>query len=340
MTTEHKDACCGGHGSEKKATCCGGARNWMTAAAIAVAVAAVVYAASGRSESNAPVKLSAEQVSSLIQGDDTVVAKLNGRKIYKSEVAAAIRELGANVPPENVDQVLPAFIDQYVNLQLINQAAKEAGIAKDETVASQIANSREQIIRAAYMRGLFDGAVSEEALQQAYSLRYESQPMPTEVHARHILVNDEAQARDIIARLQAGGDFAKLAEEFSKDPTASRGGDLGYFVQAEMVPEFGEAVFSMNKGQLSSEPVKTQFGFHVVKIEDKRQRVKPAFEDARQALDQEARQAVLDAKLAELREKAKVELVEAKVDAAVEGAPVAPTAEVPAADAPVAPAAE
>lgn len=326
MTSEHKDACCGGHGSEKKAKCCGAARNWMTAAAVAVAVAAVVYATCGR-DNDAPVKLSAEQVSTLIQGEDSVVAKLNGRSIRKSEVAAAIRELGANVPPENVDQVLPAFIDQYINLQLINQAAKDEGVANEDAVKSQISNSREQIIRAAYMRGLFEGAVTEEALQEAYKLRFESQPMPEEVHARHILVgpDDEALARDIIARLQGGADFAKLAEEHSKDPTASRGGDLGYFVQSEMVPEFGTAVFGMSKGQLSAEPIQTQFGWHVVKVEDKRQRVKPTYEEARQALDQEARQAVLDAKLAELREKAKIEVIEAKVEAAV--APAQPAAD-------------
>lgn len=330
MTTEHKDACCGGHGSEHKSACCSGARNWITAAAVAVAVAAVVYAGTRDTAATSAPKLSSAEVSSLIQGEDTVVAKLNGRNIHKSEVAAAIRELGANVPPENVDQVLPAFIEQYINLQLINEAAQKAGVAKQEEVQTQIANSREQIVRAAYMRDLFEDAVSEEVLQNAYKARFESQPMPEEIRARHILVgaDQQALARDLIAQLRGGADFAKLAEEHSKDPTAARGGDLGYFVQSEMVPEFGAAVFAMNTGDLSAQPIKTQFGWHIVKVEDKRQRVKPSYEEARQALDQEARQAILDAKLTELREDAKIELMDVAAPAAA-----APEA-APAADAP------
>lgn len=331
--SENKDACCSGHGSDKHGegkhgahakcttSCCGVARNWITGVAVAVAVAAVVYAGtSERGMDAAPAKLTAEQVATLIQGDDSVVARLNGRDIYKSQVAAAIRELGANVPPENVDQVLPAFIQQYINLQLINDAAKAAGVTKDETVRSQISNSREQIVRAAYMRDLFEGAVSDDVLRQAYQARYEAQPMPQEVHARHILVDDEALARDIIAQLKGGANFAKLAEAHSKDPTASRAGDLGYFVQAEMVPEFGEAVFAMKSGELTEQPIRTQFGWHVVKVEDKRQRVKPSYEEARVTLDQEARQAILDAKLNELRAAAKIELLGEEAETAIDEA--------------------
>jgi peptidyl-prolyl cis-trans isomerase C len=305
MTQENKTECC----STGKSCC--GPKGLITALAIIVAIGALVYAGSVKRESLSLNKEPAKAVdaSSLIKGDDAVVAKLNGDDIHKSDVAMAIHELGANVPPESVDQILPAFLDQYINLRLLSDAARDEGIANDPEVKAQFYNARDQIMRAAYLRKLFEGKISDDVLHAAYKAKYEDQPMPQEVHARHILVDSEAKARDLIAQLKAGADFAKLAEANSKDPTAKRGGDLGYFTKAEMVKEFGDAAFAMAPGQVSSNPVKTQFGWHVIKVEDKRTRAKPTFEEAKGQLEQEARQAILDAKLADLRKDAKVEIV-------------------------------
>ena len=239
---------------------------------------------------------------------------------------------------------MPAFIEQYINLQLINGAAEKEGVEKEAEVQTQIASSQEQIIRAAYLRKLFDGKITDDSLKAAYKAKYEDQPMPMEVHARHILVDDEAKAKELIGRLYAGASFEKLAEENSKDPSSKRGGDLGYFTQADMVKEFGDAAFAQAVGSISPAPVKTQFGWHVIKVEDKRQRAKPTFEEAKPALEQEARQVMLDAKLAELRAAAKVEVkgaAQQAAPAAANGAaPAAPAAENAPAAAPAAAAPE
>jgi len=321
MTTENKDACCAHDGKG----CCN-SRNIVTIVAVIVAIASLVYAFNQKHSSEPGAKPKID-TATLISGEDIVVAKLDGKPIHKSDVALAIKDLGANVPPENVDQILPAFIDQYINLALINKAADKANIDKQDDVKVQLANSRDQIIRAAYLRTLFDGKISEDTLKAAYKAKYEDQPQAEEIHARHILVDDEAKARELIAELRRGANFEELAKANSKDPSAQRGGDLGYFVQSEMVPEFGTAVFAMQPGQMTQDPIKTQFGWHIVKVEDRRQRVKPSYEEAKPNLEQEARQVILDAKLQELRQQAKVEIEDAAKPAAA-----APAAGAPAAD--------
>ena len=322
MTTEEKGACCGGH--DHKSGCCG-SRNLITGLAVVVAVASLGYAVMQK-QSMQPGAKPKVDVSTLINGEDIVVAKINGKPVHKSDVALAIRDLGAQVPPENVDQILPAFIDQYINLELINKAAAKANIEKTDDVKMQLANSRDQIVRAAYLRSLFDGKVGEDALRAAYKAKFEDQPMPEEVHGYHILVDDEQKAKDLIAQLNRGADFAELAKANSKDPSAQRGGDLGYFAQAEMVPEFGAAAFALRNGQMTQTPVKTQFGWHIIKVADKRQRVKPTFEEAKAGLEQEARQVILDAKLKELRADAKVEIEDAAKPASTAPAAGAPVA--------------
>ena len=311
MTTEDKNnaggTCCGGH--DHKSGCCG-SRNLVTGLAVLVAVVSLGYAIMQKQITQPGAKPKVD-VSTLINGEDIVVAKIDGKPVHKSDVALAIRDLGAQVPPENVDQILPAFIDQYVNLELINKAAAKANIDDNDDVKMQLANSRDQIVRAAYLRSLFEGKIGDDALKAAYKAKYEDQPLPEETKASHILVDDEQKAKDLIAQLRRGADFAQLARENSKDPSAQRGGDLGYFAQSEMVPEFGAAAFAMRPGQISQEPVKTQFGWHIIKVEDRRQRAKPTFEEAKPALEQEARQVILDAKLKELREAAHVEIEDA-----------------------------
>lgn len=349
MTHGEKGGCCGGSAAntDKKGECCdtnkggccnGSSGKMVTILSVAVAIGALAYAASKDGGMATPSMSKPKvDVSALIKGEDSVVATLNGKDIKKSDVALAIKDLGANVPPENVDQILPAFLEQYINLQLINEAAAKEGILKDAEVQTQIVSSQDQIIRAAYLRKMFDGKLTEDSIKAAYKAKYEDQPMPQEVKASHILVDDEATAKDMIAKLNAGANFAKLAEDNSKDPSAKRGGDLGYFVQTDMVKEFGDAAFAMAVGSVSKEPVKTQFGWHVIKLEDKRQRTKPSFEEAKATLEQEARQAMLDAKLNELRAAAKIEVKGAaqQAGAAPEAAPAA--GEVPPAAAPVAP---
>ncbi|MCB1537360.1 MAG: peptidylprolyl isomerase [Rhodospirillales bacterium] len=324
MTHEHKDGCCGGAGKEQGAGCCSTSSNWVTWVAVIVAIGALVYAGthSGGKMGSAGAKPKVD-VSTLIEGQDVTVATINGKPVKKSDVALAIRDMGANVPPKNIDQIIPAFLEQYVNLQLINDAAEKAGTEKEADVQAQIANARDQIVRAAYLKSLFDGKIADDQLKAAYKAKYEDQPMPEEVHARHILVDSEDKARDLIAQLDHGANFEKLASDFSKDPSSARGGDLGYFTKGEMVKEFGDAAFALKPGQITQQPVKTQFGWHVIEVLDKRQRAKPSFEEAKAALEQEARQAILDGKIQDLRKNANIVVEDAgKPQQGAAGAPV------------------
>lgn len=344
MTHDHKDGCCGGHnateGKQCKTGCCGSARNLVTAASIVLAIAGLGYGFVQHSNAQKGAVLIEKpkaDAEALVVGEDTVIAEIDGKDVRKSDVAQTIKELGANVPPAAVDQILPAFTEQYINLQLINKAATKTDVLKDPQVRTQLANSQEQILRAAYLNSLFEGQITEDTLKAAYKAKYEDAPLPTEVHARHILVDSKDKADALLTQIKGGANFEKLASENSKDPSAARGGDLGYFTKAEMVPEFGTAAFDMSKGEVSSAPVKTQFGWHILQVLDKRTRVKPSYEEAKPALEQEARQVILDAKLKELREEADVKIMTPPAPPAVEATPVdaAPAAAPAAESAPV-----
>jgi peptidyl-prolyl cis-trans isomerase C len=126
--------------------------------------------------------------------------------------------------------------------------------------------------------------VTDEAMHKVYDDAVKQMPPEQEVHARHILVATEDEAKDIEAQLKKGADFATLAKEKSKDPGAADGGDLGYFTKDQMVPEFAEAAFKLDKGQIS-DPVKTQFGWHIIEVEDKRIKPTPTFDEVKSQLE-------------------------------------------------------
>jgi len=149
-------------------------------------------------------------------------------------------------------------------------------------------------------------AVSDDALHQTYDDAVKSGGSPEEVHARHILVEKEDEAKEIIEQLKNGGDFATLAKEKSKDPGASEGGDLGYFTKDQMVPEFAEVAFKMYPGQLSN-PVKTQFGWHIIKVEDKRTKQPPQFETVKGQIEAFLTRKAQTEFIAKLRQSAKIE---------------------------------
>jgi peptidyl-prolyl cis-trans isomerase C len=165
---------------------------------------------------------------------------------------------------------------------------------------------RSKVLMEALLDQASKGAVSEEAMRKLYDESVAKLTPEEEVHARHILVDSEEKAKEVVAKLKAGGDFAALAKEFSKDPGAAEGGDLGYFSKDQMVVEFAEAAFKLKKGEIS-EPVKTQFGWHVIKLEDRRTKPVPAFEQVKDQIEQFlVRKAQSDLVL-KLRESAKIE---------------------------------
>lgn len=223
---------------------------------------------------------------------DPVLATVNGTAIRMSDVNRAAQGLPPQLrglPPQTL---IPMVLDQLVDQQAVVDAAEKEGLSKDPAVKAQMTEAAERALQAAYIRAKVAPQITEEAIKARYDQEYANKPGEEEVHARHILVPTKAEAEKIIAELNKGADFATLAKQYSKDPAAAQGGDLGFFKKSEMLPEFANAAFALKPGEYTKTPVKTVYGWHVIKVEAVRQAPPKTFEQAhdeiRQQLIQEA----------------------------------------------------
>ena len=258
------------------------------------------------------------------------VATVNGAPISKSRVDLLVKQGGAQGQPDNAD-TRKAILDQLTMQMVIAEEAVKKGLDKAPDVTEKLEVIRQSILANAYVQDyLKNNPVTEEALKAEYE-RIKATITGTEYKARHILVEKEAEAKDIIAKLKKdAGAFAKLAREKSKDPgSGARGGDLGWFDVSRMVPEFGAAVGKLEKGAITQVPVKTQFGYHVIQLEDSKPVEAPPFEEVKPSLSQQLQQQNLKKQLDDLKAKAKIEVAGAPAAAAS-----APAVGVPATAAP------
>jgi peptidyl-prolyl cis-trans isomerase C len=233
---------------------------------------------------------------------DPVIAKVNGQPIYLSDLKGAMQGLPENlrgVPPQTL---YPMILDQLIDGRALATEARKTGLDKDPTVQRQIADAEDRALENAVLTKQVGPTITDAALRARYDKDIAGKPGEEEVHAKHILVDNEDQAKKIIADLKGGADFAALAKQYSKDPgAAQQGGDLGFFKKDEMVPEFATAAFALQPGQISPEPVHTQFGWHVILVVERRRAQPPTFEQARDELRQQmikegVKKAVADAR--------------------------------------------
>jgi len=240
--------------------------------------------------------------------DNPVVAIVNDQKITRQDVLdfmASLPPQMQKLPPETI---FPMVQEQVVNAAIVDQKAKKAGIASTPEVEEQMEKAKTQIVRAVFAEKEIDANYNESETKKAYDKMVADMPKVEEVKAAHILVDDEAKAKEIIKKLDGGAKFADLAKEYSKDKSnAQNGGDLGYFAQGDMVKEFGDAAFALNKGKYTEAPVKTQFGYHVILLEDKRERPAPAYDDVKDELASKVKRDLLNKMMEEWRGSAKVE---------------------------------
>lgn len=238
---------------------------------------------------------------------DKVVAKVDGIAITEKDVQLATEDLGERLAQLPEERKRDEVVNYLVDLKLGARAAAEAKIGDTPDFAARLAYYREKVLLDEYLTREGKKAVTPEAAKKLFDDTTKAMAPEEEAHARHILVEDEAQAKAAVERLKKGEDFAKVAAELSKDPGSGKeGGDLGWFTKDRMVPEFAEAAFKLKKGEVS-EPVKSQFGWHVIKLEDKRTKPLPDFAAVKPQIDQYLeRKAQQDLVLA-MREKAKVE---------------------------------
>ena len=223
--------------------------------------------------------LSAAPVSA--QGADPVVAMVDGVEIRQSDLALAEEDLGQNAAQMSEEAKREYLVTYVTNILLIAKAAEAKKLADNKEFKTRLAFVRNKLLMEHMLQSEVKAAATEAAMRQVYDEFVKQTAQEQEVRARHILVPTEAEAKALRAEIEKGTDFAELAKQRSKDPgAAAQGGDLGYFSKEQMVPEFAEAAFKLEKGQLS-EPVKSQFGWHIIKVEDKRAKPAPQFEEVK-----------------------------------------------------------
>ena len=237
---------------------------------------------------------------------DTVVLTINGKTITLGEVIAvrqALPDQYQNLPDEIL---LGALVQQLADQQMLADAAEKAGLEKSPNVELALKNQRRATLADAYMTDAMVKGITEEEVQKAYEAKFAKAEPVEEVRASHILVAEEAKAKDLKKQLDEGADFAKLAAEHGTDGTKTRGGDLGYFVKEQMVPEFANAAFALEKGAIS-DPVKSPFGWHLIYVADKRNKPVPPIEQVREQIVAELSKGLQEKIISEGRAGAKVE---------------------------------
>ena len=257
---------------------------------------------------------------------DPIVATINGQPIHLSELEVAQQALPPQYRSMPLQAVFPALLDKMIDSKLVVQDGRKNKVADDPAFKKRMAFVEEQVIQDFWLQREIARKVTPEKLQQRYEERLKSMPPEEEVHARHILVATEDEAKAIIAELKKGAAFDKIAKEKSTDKASgAEGGDLGWFKKSDMVKEFADAAFALKKDELTETPVKTQFGYHVIKVEDRRKAPPPAFEELADQLREEMAREAVTAQLDQLRSGAKIEKF--NMDGSkVEAAPAKPAA--------------
>jgi peptidyl-prolyl cis-trans isomerase C len=231
------------------------------------------------------------------QAPDPLIARVNGIEIHQSDLAMAEEDIGQNLPQGGEEARRDYLVSYLSDMILLAQAAEERRLQDDPAFKRRAALARNKVLMETLLQNEGKKSLTDQALHSVYDDAVKQMGNEEEVHARHILFRvanptDEKASKEaedkvkaVIARLKKGEDFAKLANELTEDPAGRKdGGDLGYFTKEQMVPEFSSVAFKLDKGSIS-DPIKTQFGWHVLKVEDKRKRQPPEFDKVKPQLE-------------------------------------------------------
>lgn len=238
-----------------------------------------------------------------------VVARVNGKDITRQQVI----DSAADLPPEvqqQIDLLFPQLLERYITINLLSEKGRSEGLDKDPAVRKRLADFESELVGKTYFTRILEQRLTPDAIKARYEQWVKENPPPEEVRAAHILVATEDEGKAIIAQLSGGADFAGLAKEKSTDKgSGAKGGDLGWFPKGMMVKEFTDAAFALQPGEVSKEPVKTQFGYHVIKLEERRLQPVPTLEEKRPDIESELVMQIQQAVVKELRDAAKVEML-------------------------------
>jgi peptidyl-prolyl cis-trans isomerase C len=243
---------------------------------------------------------------------DAVVAKVDGVEIHESDLTMAEEDMGQQaqqLPPDAKREQLVAYLADVI---IAAKAAEAKKVGDQKEFKSRMAFIRNKLLMETLLQDVGKAALTPEATKKVYEDAAKQMGGQQEVHARHILVPTEDEAKAVLAELKKGTDFAELAKQKSKDPgAAAEGGDLGYFTKDQMVPEFADVAFKLDKGQVS-DPVKTQFGWHIIKVEDKRTKPVPEYDKVKDQIEAFVQRKAQAEYIGKLRETAKIERMDKK----------------------------
>ncbi len=262
--------------------------------------------------------ISFSQGSGAAAAPDDVMANVNGEAITEADLDLALKDLEqqlTNVPAERRRAAALSFL---IEVKLMSKAAEASAMHENPAFKRRMELLRQRALHTGYVETEIAAKMTDEEVRKRYDLEIANTPPVNEIKARHILVKTKEKALEIIGELDKGGDFTELAKQHSTGPSGPGGGDLGYFGPGQMVPAFEQSAFKLDMGAYTREPVETQFGWHVIFVEDKRARQPPAFEDVqdqiRGVLFREIYAKVVDG----LRGDAKIDVVDDTLKAQVE----------------------
>lgn len=253
------------------------------------------------------------------KNENPVLAKLYGDEVKRQDVLALVNTMPAQmqqIPPE---QLFSLALEQIINNKIIDNNAASSGLENDSEVLKQLEGIKVQIVRNKFLENAVKSKLTDERLKTEYEQYLTNFPDVEEVKVAHILVDNEKLAKELIGKLNKGAAFADLAKENSQDGSAEGGGDLGYFSKTDVVPAFAEAAFALKAGTYSKAPVKTDFGFHIIKVDEKRNRPPASFAEAKPYMEQELQRSILDEMIKELRADVAIERFD------INGNPIAKT---------------
>lgn len=249
----------------------------------------------------------AEAQSEMPAAPDAVVARVDGHEIRNSDVDEALQQLPPEYRNMPSEELRNAVVEQLIDRHLMVKRARDQGLKDDPAVLSTMKQLEARVLEQTYLRRTVESKVTDEAVRRRYERDKDTLTKDKQVRARHILVKTREEAMDVLREVTRGKDFAELAREKSIGPSKTQGGDLGYFTREAMLPAFSQMAFSLKKGEVGRAPVQTQYGWHVIKVEDIKDAAPPAFEEARDELRSKMGEEVIDAEIKRLREDAKVE---------------------------------
>jgi peptidyl-prolyl cis-trans isomerase C len=229
-------------------------------------------------------------------GTDPVLGSVDGKLIYLSDLTRAINTLPDEMHKVPFDSIMPAILDRLIDHAALTMAARRADLDKKPEIQREMQAAADRVLERAWLAQVTQGKVTDASIQARFNQEYANRPATDEVRAQHILVGSEAEAKSVLAELKGGADFATVARIVSKDPDAKRGGDLGFFRRDQVWPGFADVAFSLQPGQISPLPIHNEFGWHIVKVEERRLVAPPTSSEMHDKIRQElTAEAVRDA---------------------------------------------